>query len=425
MAIFFLLSNIPMNRYIVNFNLLKKNSAFASLYANFAVNTLASMMLMIAIPYQIYHQTKSTLLVGLISLCQLLPLLITALWGGVLADRYDRRMLIICSQTGFCLGSLALLLNVLVFHSAMSIIFIASPFLSMFMGILRPAATGIAQQIVAAEDYSSMSSLLSLVSSISMVLGPALGGFLISHLGLSIVFIMILFAFGFGLWLMFKMPEVPTLQQLKQESLWESLRSGIEYAISRQELLGTYLVDFVAMIFGMPNALFPAIALHYGGAETLGLLYTAPAVGALLVSFLSGYMEHIKRPGKILAIFAGSWGLCIIAFGLSHTLWFSLLCLLLSGAADTLSAILRSTLWNHTIPQKYRGRLSGIEMISFTSGPKLGDTESGLVAAAFGVTFSIVSGGILCVIGVAACCWWLPKFWQFKQNDNGNPVNIK
>lgn len=414
-----------MSKYIVNFNLLKKNPAFAALYANFAFNTLASMMLMIAIPYQIYHQTKSTLLVGLISSCQLLPLLVTALWGGVLADRYNRRILILFSQAGFCFGSMALLLNAIMLHSSISVIFLASPFLSMFTGILRPAATGIAQQIVAAEDYSAMSSLLSLVSSLSMVLGPALGGFLISCLGLGIVFAIILCAFSLGLYLIWKMPEVGTLQQSKEESLWQSLRSGIHYAMSRQELLGTYLVDFVAMIFGMPNALFPAIALHYGGAETLGFLYAAPAIGALLISFLSGYMESIKRPGKALAFLAGSWGLCIIAFGLSHTLWFSLLCLLLSGAADTLSAILRSTLWNQTIPQEYRGRLSGIEMISFMSGPKLGDTESGLVAAAFGVTFSVVSGGILCVIGVAACCWWLPKFWQFRQNDNANLANTE
>lgn len=405
-----------MSRYIINFSLLSKNRNFALLYTSISTNSLANMMLMVAIPYQIYHQTRSTLMVGLISLCQLLPLLVTALWGGVLADRYDRRKLMVLSQVAFVFGGLFLLLNMLIMHSLLWIVFVASPCLSMFFGIWRPASTGILQQIVVPEDYVSMSSLLSLVGSTMMVLGPAVGGLLISSFGLKTIFSVIIVIFLVGLLVLFFIRQVPLLQQKSTESMWMSLKSGIRYATSRQELLGTYCVDFVAMIFGMPNALFPAIAMHYGGPKTLGLLYAAPAVGAVFVSFVSGWAEQIKRPGRALALFASAWGVCIIIFGLSHVLWISLFFLILSGAADTMSAILRTSLWNYTIPQDFRGRLSGIEMISFISGPKLGDTEAGLVAAAFGVTFSIIGGGVMCLVGVGVCCWLLPKFWRYQQD---------
>lgn len=171
------------------------------------------------------------------------------------------------------------------------------------------------------------------------------------------------------------------------------------------------------MIFGMPMALFPAIAEHFGGASTLGLLYSAPAVGALVISFFSGWVDKVKRHGAAIAIAAMFWGVAIILFGLSHNLWLALFFLSLAGAADAVSGIYRSILWNETIPNNLRGRLAGIEMISYLSGPKLGDTEAGLVAAAFGVTASVVSGGILCLAGVAVSCYLLPKFWGYQNNN--------
>jgi MFS family permease len=168
------------------------------------------------------------------------------------------------------------------------------------------------------------------------------------------------------------------------------------------------------MVFGMPQALFPAIAEQRGGAQTLGLLYSAPAVGALLLSFFGGISEKIKRHGAAISVSAILWGFAIIGFGLAANLWLSLFFLMLAGTFDAASAIFRQLLWNETIPNNYRGRLSGIEMISYLSGPKLGDTEAGLVAAAFGITASIVSGGILCVVTVAACSYLLPKYWNYR-----------
>jgi MFS family permease len=171
------------------------------------------------------------------------------------------------------------------------------------------------------------------------------------------------------------------------------------------------------MIFGMPNALFPAIAQSYGGVKTLGLLYSAPAVGALFISIYSGWAPKIKRQGLAIAIAAALWGVAIVLFGISKDMWLALFFLALAGAADAVSGIFRDMMWNHTIPVAFRGRLSGIAMISYLSGPRLGDTESGLVAAAFGVTASVVSGGVLCIVGVGLCCLALPKFIQYRDQS--------
>jgi len=209
------------------------------------------------------------------------------------------------------------------------------------------------------------------------------------------------------------MRHIPPPTRSGIEKTFESVKIGFNYAISKQPLMGSYLVDFAAMIFGMPMALFPAIAENFGGANTLGFLYSAPAVGALIISIVSGWAHRIKRHGVAIAVSASLWGIAIILFGLSHKLWLALFFLVCAGAADAVSGIFRSVLWNETIPNNLRGRLAGIEMISYLSGPKLGDTEAGLVAAAFGITFSVVSGGVLCIIGVGACCIFLPKFWRY------------
>jgi MFS family permease len=167
----------------------------------------------------------------------------------------------------------------------------------------------------------------------------------------------------------------------------------------------------------MPTALFPAMAQSLGEAKILGLLYASPAIGALIISFVSGWTRNIKRHGMAISISASLWGLAIILFGFSTNLVIAVLFLALAGAFDAISGIFRMTMWNETIPNELRGRMAGIEMISYLSGPKLGDTEAGLIAAAFGITVSIVSGGVLCIIGVAICSYYLPSFWRYSSTS--------
>lgn len=407
--------------HLTNFSLLLRNRNYGLLYLGQLVSFAGTMITSVVLPYQIYHLTQSTLMVGLLSLLQLCPLLITALVGGVFADRYHRQRLLLISEALLAVGCILLTLNAASATPTIWVIFVVAMAMSAITGLHRPALDSITQQLVNKKDFPAVGALNTLKFSLCMIAGPAIGGLIIAHFGIVVTFMVDFATFAISLIALLMMRDIPGPPKSEEEedlSTWHSLKSGVRYARSRQELLGSYFVDFTAMIFGMPNALFPAMAQSLGGVKVLGMLYAAPAVGALLISFFSGWAKKVRRHGAAVALSAAFWGVAIIFFGLAPNLYLALFCLAIAGALDAISGIFRSIMWNQTIPQQYRGRLSGIEMISYLSGPKLGDTEAGLVAAAFGVTASIVSGGILCVAGVVICCYCLPKFWRYQASTD-------
>lgn len=405
-------------KLLINTSLLRTNSNYRYLYLGQFVSFVGTMITSVALPYQIYQMTKSVLLIGLLSLCQLIPILVTALLGGVFADRYHRRNLLIISEILLAIGSLILLFNATLQQPKICVIFLTASVMSAVNGFHRPTLTSLNQQLVKKSDYAAVGSLRTLMSSFSMMAGPAIGGLIISGFGLVASFGVDVISFLISLCAILAIKNIPEPSKRLKESIWISLKSGIRYAFSRQELIGTYAVDFVAMLFGMPLALFPAIAQNYGGAKVLGFFYSAPAVGSFITSCLSGWVALVKHHGRAVAIASALFGVAIICFGLVKNLWLALFFLSLSGAFDTINSIFRQMIWNETITNKLRGRLAGIELISYLSGPKLGDTEAGLVATAFGITASIVSGGILCVLGVILCCYKLPKFWNYNRQRN-------
>lgn len=405
-------------KYFLNFSLLLNNRNFGLLFIGQFVSFLGTMITGVAVPYQIYHETHSTLMVGLLGLFQLTPLLFTALIGGVFADRYHRRLLLFVTESLLAFGSLSLAWNASLTSPHLSVIFLVATIMSAINGLHRPAIESMTQQLVKKSDYTTVGALATFKFSLCMIAGPAMGGLIIAQYGVMITYFVDFVSFFISLVTLLLMTHIPKPDMHQEDqSTIASLKKGCKYALSRQELIGSYLVDFIAMIFGMPNALFPAIALSYGGVKTLGLLYSAPAVGALIISLCSGWFVKIKHHGRAIAISAILWGVAIIFFGLVHHLLLALFFLMLAGLFDAISGIFRSTLWNQTIPTKLRGRMAGIEMISYLSGPRLGDTEAGLVASLCGVTASVVSGGVLCVVGVAICCVYLPTFWAYKAEE--------
>ena len=374
------------------------------------------MITSVALPYQIYQMTHSNLMVGLLSLVQLVPLLFSALLGGVIADRHNRKPLLLFAESILAMGCLVLAMNAGSSSPSISVMFITAAVMSTLNGLHRPTMEGLTQQMVEQKDFATVGALRSFLFSSCVIFGPMLGGILIATLNVSATYLVDFGSFVISLIAIMLIEKMPTPAQTGSESILGSLMVGIRYAASRQELLGTYFVDFAAMIFGMPQALFPAIASEHGGAKALGFLYAAPAIGSLIVSFGAHLCGRIKRQGVGIAVAAAFWGVSIIFFGIyRHLFWLSLVFLAFAGGFDAISGVFRSTMWNNTIPSHLRGRLAGIEMISYLSGPKLGDTEAGLVAAAFGLSFSIISGGVLCVIGVGVCCYFLPKFWKYKE----------
>ena len=399
--------------HLIDISLLKNNRDYAFLYGGQFISFIGTMITSVALPYQIYRLTESTLMVGLLSLAQLLPLLITALLGGVFADRYNRRVLVIISECLMLMGCAVLVFNAHISHPSVLVIFIAASILSALTGLHRPAFDSLSQQLVKSEDYKSMGALNSFKFSFCLIVAPAVAGLLIAHYGIVITYVIDLFTFLMSLISLSLMRRLENPHVLSHPSVISSLKQGLHFAFSRQELMGSYAVDFIAMVFAIPTALFPAMAESFGGVKTLGFLYAAPAVGSLLISFFSGWTANVKQDGKAIAIAAGFWGLSMIGFGLSSILWLALIFLALSGALDAVSGIFRSTLWNNTIPHDFRGRLAGIEMLSYLGGPRLGDARAGVMASCFGITTAIVSGGLLCMVGVTLCCIYMPKFWKY------------
>ncbi|HEY4596262.1 MAG TPA: MFS transporter [Thermoanaerobaculia bacterium] len=389
---------------------LRRHRDFRSLFAAQFVSFLGTMVTYVALPYQIFHLTGSSLQVGMIGLVELLPLLVTAFVGGALADHLDRRRMILMTEVGLSLGSGALALAAFIGHPPVWVLYAVAAWMSALNGLQRPSLDALAPRLVDHDEQPAMASLAVFRGSVGMIAGPALGGALIASGGLTSAYLFDVLTYVFSF---FAIRRIRAALPAEREEGGPSLRSvldGFRYARSRQELIGTYVIDFVAMVFGMPLALFPAISQGWGGPRALGFLTAAPACGALVASLMSRWTARIHRHGLAVMLAATVWGLAIVGFGFAGGLVPAVLFLAVAGGADCVSGLFRMTLWNQTIPDSFRGRLAGIEMVSYMSGPLLGNVEAGMIAAAFNVKVSVISGGVLCVIGVVLCALLLPRF---------------
>jgi MFS family permease len=401
-----------LRHVVMDIGPLRRHRDFRLLFFGQLVTFLGSMLTYVAIPYQVYALTGSSLTVGLLSLAELVPVLALGLVGGALADVIDRRRLVLVTELAFMGMSGALAWNSTLTQPSVALIFVIAVVSAGCWSLQRPALDALLPRLVEREELTAAGALTTFRMTIGMLGGPALGGVLIAAVGLAATYAIDVATFAASLALLAAMRAVPPPADAERVSL-TAIADGLRYALGRPELLGTYAVDMAAMFFAMPQALFPQIAQGYGGAGVLGLLYSAPAAGALLASVTSGWAAHVHRHGRAVVLAAGAWGLGTIAFGLVHALWVVLASLALAGGADAVSGIFRSRIWNETIPDELRGRLAGIELISFSSGPMLGNVRAGAVASLTNVRFSIVSGGVLCVLGAGACALLLPAFWRY------------
>jgi len=398
---------------ILDISPLRKYRDYRLLYTGQLVSLFGSMVTTVAVPVQVYNLTHSSFMVGLLGTVQLAPLLIFALLGGAYADSMDRRRLLVVSEILLALGSAALMINALVSHPSVILIFIVSAAMSALNGFHRPALDALTPRLVERQDLRAVAALSSLRFSISSIVGPALGGLLIWKLGMASTYAIDVVSFVISLVALASIRSMPEKEKVKASL--GSIVEGMRYAISRPELIGTYVVDMMAMTFAMPMALFPAMAEGWGGPVAVGWLYAAMPIGALLATLLSGWTSKIDRHGVYVVIGAAIWGVAIIGLGFSHSLIAALIFLAIAGAGDNISVIFRSAIWNETIPTEFRGRLAGVEMISYLSGPMLGNTRAGWVASISSNGYSIVSGGFICLAGVLICIPLLPAFWKYRR----------
>jgi len=403
-----------LRRLAIDLGPLRRYPAFRRLFVGQTVSAFGSEVAAVAAPIQLYHLTHSTLQVGLLSLCELFPFLTLTIVGGAIADAVDRRKLLLVTEVLLAIVALAFAFNASLAHPRVWALYVL---VTLAMSVFSLGVAGlntVIPRLVGPDELAAANAIENVYGSMTNVAGPALGGALIALLNYRGAYLLDAGTFAASLWSVWRLPPLSPAHDAQRPSL-RTIAEGFRFVRRKKVLLGMFLTDSNAMVFGMPRALFPALAFgrFHGGSGIAGLLYAAPYAGALVSSLLSGWIGHVRRQGLIVAIAAALWGAAIVAFGFATSLWLALLFLAAAGAADNVSAVLRGTiLWTVT-PDHIRGRVSGIEFAQVAATPALGNVEAGVVASLTSLRFSIVSGGLACVAGTFLVALAVPAFIRY------------
>ena len=396
---------------------LRRYPAFRRLFVGQTISTFGSEISAVAAPFQLYELTHSTLQVGLLSLCELFPLLTLTIVGGVIADAFDRRRLLLWTEALLAVVSAGLAFNASLGHPRVWALYVLATLSMCVFSFGVAGMVTVIPRLVEPEELAAANAIESVYGSTTSVAGPAVGGVLIALLGITGAFALDAGTFVASLWSIWMLPPLRPAPDADRPSV-RSIVEGFRFVRSKKVLVGMFLTDSNAMVFGMPRALFPALANKFGGgASIVGGLYAAPYAGALVASLLSGWIGHVRRQGLVVALAAGAWGVAIAAFGFAGSLWVALLLLAVAGAADNVSAVMRQTILFSVTPDRLRGRLSGIEFAQVAAAPALGNVEAGVVASLTSLRFSIVSGGIACVVGTLLIALLIPGFIRYDARE--------
>jgi MFS family permease len=382
------------------------------------VGTIGSQGTYVVIPYQMKVLTGSVLYVGLLGVVEIIPLIIFGLLGGALADTVDKRKMILWTEAVMLLGTLGLFANATLSHPRTWVLFAIAAVFAAADGLQRPSLDSIVPRLVPHDQLIAASSLATFRWTFGSIIGPIAGGTVAVAIGPAAWYAVDAATFGVTLICFITLAASPPVSSVRP-SLGH-IFGGVGYAIGRRDLLGTYLIDFSAMLFAFPVALFPFIAERYHQTFALGLLYAGLPIGALVASLTSQWTARIHHHGRAIVVAAVIWGLAIAAFGLTDGLALAILMLVIAGAADAISGIFRGTMWNASIPDEIRGRMAGLELLSYSTGPELGQLRSALVASATTLRTSVVSGGLLCAGSCAVFAILLPTMWRFDASTDAN-----
>ena len=398
-------------RILVDVSPLRLDRRYRLLWSGQAVGGIGTQITRIALPFQVYVMTGSTLAVAVLAAVQLVPILTFALGAGSLADAIDRRRLLIVTQVGQGIASLALLgLALLPAPSLLAILVVAFAGASL-SAIDQPARSSAVPRLVAPERLPAAIALNELNYQTASVIGPAIGGLLLATVGVRGAYAVDVLSFAASIGALVAIGPIAPMADARRPSL-DGIREGLRFAIRRRVILSTFAIDLNAMIFGMPTALFPVLALDVfrTGPAGVGLLAAAPAVGAFGAALLSGWVSAVHRTGRAIVIAVVVWGVAIVGFGLStFSFAVALVFLAIAGGADVLSAVFRSSLVQLETPDALRGRVTSIHILAVSSGPQLGDIEAASLATLIGAQASVVSGGVLCLVGVVGVARLFPE----------------
>jgi MFS family permease len=398
---------------------LRTSRDFRLLFASRTITLFGSQATEVALLVQAKQLTGSAVAVGLLGAVELVPLVVFGLYGGALADRLDRRRLIRWCEAGLGCCAALLVVNASLPRPAVWPLYLIAAALMALAALQRPSLDASVPRVVGREQLTAAAALLSMSVNASVIAGTALGGVLATWSGPQAVYVLDTVSFSVSLGFLRRLGPLPAPEPDDdapaggRAASKDSLLSGIGYARRRPELIGSYLVDLAAMTFAFPNALFPFMAAQLHAPWAVGLMFAAPSAGAVAASATSGWAGRVHRHGRAIALAAAGWGLAITGFGLAPNIAVALALLVLAGGADMLSGIFRETLWNQTIPDAMRGRMAGVELLSYGLGPSAGQIRAGGVASITSPRFSLWSGGLICVGAVAVTCAALPGFFAY------------
>ncbi|MFJ4436285.1 MFS transporter [Streptomyces sp. NPDC088923] len=394
---------------------------FRRLWVQGVVTSLGGFMAVVALPLQIKELTGSPFAVGAMGLVELVPLVVCGLYGGALADVADRRRVILLTEAGLGVLAAVLFVNALLPHPSLWPLYVVAAGVSGLSGLQRPALDALIARIVPHEQVPAAAALNSLRANLGAIAGPSLAGVVVASAGTATAYALTTAGFAVSVMLCRRLSPAPARSTDERPSL-RGIAEGAAYAWSRPVLLGTYAVDMAAMLFAVPDALFPFLADDLGAPWALGFMYAAISLGSLLVGLTSGWVARVRAHGLLVVGGAAAWGLAIAAAGWSANVWLLLFFLVLAGAGDMVSGLGRSTIWNQTIPDGLRGRLAGIEVLSFSTGPQLGQLRGGTVAGWTGARTALWSGGLACVAAVGLLAAVLPKMVRYDAETDADAL---
>jgi MFS family permease len=406
-----------MARFTVDFSPLRTNRNLRFIFISGVVTRFGSALTLVALPFQIKELTNSYIAVGAMGAVEIVPLIIFALWGGVLADSVDRKKMVWRCEAGALFFSALLLGNSLLQRPSLVVLYLVAAGFSAVDGLSGPSFSAMLPRLVSHDDLPSALALMSLRWQFSAIIGPAMAGVIIATSGVKAAYSIDIFTYIISVAFILRVSSLPPLAQVTSKSI-KAMFGGLQYAASRKDLMGTYIVDLIAMFFAMPNALFPFWADQIHSRWALGLFYSVGIFGSIVVTATSGWMRNFTRYGWAITIAAVGWGLCIALAGTTKSLWVVLIFLGLAGASDQVSALCRQNLWNQTIDDEYRGRLAGLELLSYSVGPLAGQLRAGTSAAITTLRTSVISGGLLCIAFVTFAAAKLPEFRNFDLKTN-------
>jgi MFS family permease len=405
---------------------LRRHRDFRLLWTGELISQTGTQIGLVAVFIQVFDLTDSAAAVGAIGLAQLGPLVVLTLLGGPLIDRFDRRRLLLLAAVGQAVASAVLWMGALAGRPPLVLVYTAAGLAGGLGGFALSTRSATTPNTVPAGELSPALALNQVMWQTCQIVGPAVGGLIVGRAGLTWAYGLDVITFGAVLVTVARMsPQPPRTGGSPAAAGWRGVVEGIRYIKGRRALQSIFTVDLVAMIFGMPRALFPVLALtqFHRGEEVVGALFSAVAVGALLGALTTGWVGRIRRQGVAVLVAVGIWGLGITAFGLAgDLLWLAFACLAVAGAADVISAVFRGTILQQSTPDALRGRLSSLNIVVVAGGPRLGDFEAGLVASLSTPTISVVSGGLACVAGVVVIAVAVPEFARYEAPSAGAEV---